>query len=47
MQLPPVVEAIKDLVGGVYWSYTPKRMAFSEMGLSYMFHFEASCAYTW
>jgi len=23
-----VVEAIEDLVGGVYWSYAPKRMAF-------------------
>ncbi len=22
-------------------------MAFSEMGLSYIVHFEASCAYTW
>ncbi len=42
-----MVEAIKDLVGGVYWSYVPKRMAFSEMGLSYIFHSEASCAYTW
>jgi len=31
---------------GVYWSYVTKRMAFSEMGLSYIFHFEASCAYT-
>jgi hypothetical protein len=27
-QLPPVVEAIEDLVGGGYWSYVPKRMAF-------------------
>ena len=27
-QLPPVVEAIEDLVGGGYWSYAPKRMAF-------------------
>ncbi len=42
-----MVEAIKDLVGGVYWSYVPKRMAISEIGLSYIFHFEASCAYTW
>jgi hypothetical protein len=36
-----MVEAIEDLVEGVYWSYTPKRMAFSEI-----FQFEASCAYT-
>jgi hypothetical protein len=42
-----VVEDIKDLVGGVYWRYAPIRMAFSEMGLSYMLHSEASCAYTW
>jgi hypothetical protein len=27
---------------GVYWSYAPKRMAFSEMGLSLIFRFEAS-----
>ena len=27
-QLPPVVEAIEDLVGGGYWNYAPKRMAF-------------------
>jgi hypothetical protein len=37
VQLPPVVEAIEDLVGGGYWGYAPKRMAFSEMGLSYYF----------
>ncbi len=41
-----MVEAIEDLVGGVYWSYALKRIAFSEMGLSYIFHSEASCAYT-
>jgi hypothetical protein len=41
-----VVEAIKDLVGGGYWSYALKRIAFSEMGLSEIFWFEASCAYT-
>ena len=41
-----MVEAIEDLVGGVYWSYAPKRIAFSEMGVSDIFRFEASCADT-
>ena len=36
-QLPPVVEAIEDLVGGGYWSYALKRIAFSEMGSSDIF----------
>jgi len=45
---PPSLPEIKYVRGSfvVYWSYAPKRMAFSEMGLSYIFHFEVSCAYT-
>jgi len=41
-----VVEVIKDLVGGGHWSYALKKIAFSEMSLSDIFRFEASCAYT-
>ena len=44
-QLPPVVEAIEDLVGGLL-ELRAEKNGVSEMGLSDIFRFEASCAYT-
>ena len=45
-QLPPVVEAIKDLVGCRLLELRAEKNGISEMGLSDIFRFEASCAYT-